>query len=415
VGSLKFYEREEIKDALAFLSLIANPRDEIAFRRIINKPARGIGQVTQDRLVEFAREKNRSLVGSEHTAGTASQPIPARGSLLEAAHECLPALAKKARQGVNDFLGLLEDLIKDIDSEEQTELPTVTARLAGQSAAVGTAPETILPAPVMQIQNLPPMQTTQTLSGFIEKLIALSGLAEYHSAQDEISGTQRIANLQELINSAVLYPRNRAGLLEFLDHIELDRSLVEETAEDPDSVMLITLHNTKGLEFSRVIITGLESGIFPRTDKTPDELEEERRLFYVGITRARDELYLTSCAVRRLYGRTEYMEISPFLLEIDRAAVEVLGTQPAAYRQFFSSKTTNGAPDHSPQRQEHPLAATWKKGRRVYHDDYGYGVICRTAEDTDGYVITVQFETGHMKRFMPEFQQQVLMLVQDTP
>ena len=164
------------------------------------------------------------------------------------------------------------------------------------------------------------------LAVFVDKLIDASGLVAYHRGQDEVAGTQRVANMQELVNAASLYPLSREGLVEFLEHIELDRSMAEDD-ENPDSVTLITVHNTKGLEFPRVIITGLESGIFPRDDKSGDDLEEERRLMYVGCTRAMDELCLTSCSVSPLRPNRVH-EPSRFLYEIDRESIEVLGNIP---------------------------------------------------------------------------------------
>jgi len=127
-----------------------------------------------------------------------------------------------------------------------------------------------------------------------------------------------------------MYAANAEGLAEFLEHIELDRSL-ERGEESPDSVTLITVHNTKGLEFRKVIITGLEQGIFPRDDKQGDDLEEERRLFYVGVTRAMDELYLTTCAIRRMYGRINLNQPSMFLSEIPLDYVKTLGTAPGDF------------------------------------------------------------------------------------
>src|SRR5574344_485093 len=193
IGSLKFYEREEIKDTLAFLSLAANPRDEIAFRRVVNKPAHGVGEKSQENVIDHARQSAQSL--------------------LEASAECSEKAAKKAKEGLKEFCGVMRDLSESFRDDEK-------------------------------------------LSYFVEKVLDRSGLLEYHRTQDEISGTQRAANMQELVNSASLYPCTEDGLLQFLDTLELDRSLDtadEETAAD--SVTLITLHNTKGLEFPRVIIT----------------------------------------------------------------------------------------------------------------------------------------------------------------
>ena len=148
----------------------------------------------------------------------------------------------------------------------------------------------------------------------MRSVIEESGLYEYHKAQDEIDGTARVSNLDELVNSAVLYPCTMQGLLDFLDSIELDRTLAENTEETTDAVTLITLHNTKGLEFPRVIITGLENGIFPRGDKAGDELEEERRLLYVAVTRAKKRLYLSSYESK---GGVFYAEQSDFLRDIE--------------------------------------------------------------------------------------------------
>ena len=339
VGSLKFYEREEIKDTLAFLSLAANERDEIAFRRIVNKPSRGVGEKTQEAIVSYAREKSIGFV--------------------EAAKACADDAGKKAKEGIREFCGAYDGINKSFSEDER-------------------------------------------LSHFVGKILDASGLLEYHRTQDEISGTQRAANMQELMNSASLYACTKDGLLQFLDSITLDRSL--ETGDDGkgDAVTLITLHNTKGLEFPRVVITGLENGIFPRGDKTGSELEEERRLFYVGVTRAQNELYVTSCARRRLYGRTEFMEPSVFLEEAE-SAFRVIGERPQkSDLQSGRSEAANG------------LSEKWKRGCRVYHDDWGYGQIVSSDTSDDGeFVIAVQFESGAKKRFMPEYQSHSLMLVRD--
>lgn len=359
VGSLKFYEREEIKDILAFLALIANPKDEIAFRRIVNKPARSIGAVSQDKIVDFMRAVNAR--GSDNQI-----------DLIQACRMGSSSVTKKTAEALRGFAALIDSLCAFLDEAEEEK----------------------------------------RLSLFIEKIILSSLLNEHYSAQDEIAGTQKTANMQELANSAVFYPNTREGLLAFLDHIELDRTLeaAEETAGEKDTVTLITLHNTKGLEFPRVIITGLEKGIFPRGDKTGEELEEERRLFYVGITRAKDELYMTSCAMRRLYGRTDYTEPGPFLYELEKDGIEIIGKVPYGFAPLRKTAFTA----HAAAESAHPLARRWARGVRLYHDDWGYGVITKTREDDeDNYVITVQFENGAEKRFLPKYQAHSLMIVSE--
>lgn len=340
VGTLKFYEREEIKDSLAWLSFVANPRDQIAFRRIVNKPVRGVGPTTQDKIVEAS-------VGL---------------SILEGCRRV--KLSKKAAEGIELFCSLNEKLSSMIDVKPNDE------------------------------------ENIMHLSDFVQEAVKGSGLEEYHKSQDEVAGTQKLANLQELVNSASLYPCTREGLLEFLDHIELDRTLENEAEEDEnqDRVTLITLHNTKGLEYPRVIITGMEYGVFPRENKSAEELEEERRLCYVGITRARDELYLTSCSMRRMYGQTKFMSPSPFLNEIDKGLLKVLGDRPDS----FSPGSASGDSD--------PIAQKWHKGALVYHDDWGHGQIISGKFSEDGdYVVSVQFENGGTKKFLPKYQKSLML------
>ncbi len=401
VGTLKFYDREEIKDALSFLALVANGRDEVAFRRIVNKPARGLGEVTQDKIVAEAR---RILFEGGDVPSTFD--FDEKTDLLSASRRLLETLPKRARSGLSEFIHIAETLRNLITSPAAA--PTVT------TAPTAAAPDK--PSPKSRKKG------AMGLAVFVEKLVESSRLLEYHRSQDEIAGTQREANLQELVNAASLYPLTREGLVEFLEHIELDRSMANED-ENPDSVTLITVHNTKGLEFRRVIVTGLESGVFPRDDKKGDDLEEERRLMYVGCTRAMDELYLTSCAARRLYGRTAFMEPSSFLSEIDVSALEILGHAPRAFASFANTRAGNTPTGSSTSRglttatgiDASPVtdafAERWKPGRTLFHDDYGYGSIVKTFYSEGELVIMVRFETGGEKRFMPKYQAKSLLLV----
>lgn len=351
VGSLKFYEREEIKDMLAFLRLVANPKDEISFRRIVNKPARALGTVAQNKILK------------EAVTSSGLQ------SLVDACKKVADTFSKKAKEGAAEFCAMMEEFIESINTS----------------------------------------QKESSLSEFVELIMNKSTLLEYHKAQDEIAGTQRAANMQELVNSAVLYEYSVQGLLDFLDHIELDRTLESEEDETLDSVTLITLHNTKGLEFPRVIITGLEYGIFPRENKDESELEEERRLFYVGITRAKDELYITSCAERRLYGKTNFMEPSPFLLEMGKEPFRVLGEKPRSFLACDESQPVSGedSGDGDDEKKK------WSVGTRIYHDDYGYGQIVRSSYSEGELVISVLFENGGTKKFIPAYQKSSLMIVKD--
>ena len=385
VGSLKFYEREEIKDTLSYLALLANPRNEIAFSRIVNKPVRGIGEKSQEKIINSAHE----------TAGALIENF----NLLDAAENCAESLSKKARDGLKDFCSVMKNLRTFIEEKSgEVGEDSVTDALAEAA-----------------IQKEPSQQNDggdfERLSVFIQKVIEDSGLDKFHKAQDDADGTSRVQNMEELVNSAADYPLSNKGLLDFLDAIELDRSLAEQAGESADAVTLITLHNTKGLEFNRVIITGLEGGIFPRDDKVGEELEEERRLFYVGITRAKDELYITSCAMRRLYGHIQPMAPSPFLMEAGNV-FRVMGRVPLSYSRAVSA---NGEFESS-DADLSPKAAVlekWKKGVRLYHDDYGYGQIVSSSDASGEVVIEVQFESGGRKKFLPEYQSKKLDIIRD--
>ena len=383
VGSLKFYEREEIKDALSYIALCANPRDEISFRRVVNKPARGLGEKTQDKILENAVEWQAD--------GT-----PLYSNLIEACRSSAPSLSKKAREGAEAFCKIFTELDGFLEPEDDE------AKSKNQGLH---------------------------LSDFIERVIKASGLDEYHKASDEIEGTQRLMNLEELVNSAIPYECSLEGLTEFLDAINLDRTLElssEETSED--AVTLITLHNTKGLEYKKVVITGLEEGIFPRMDKAGADLEEERRLFYVGITRARDELYVTSCASRYMYGSVQFMRPSPFIKE-GAAAFNAIGQVPFSFKKaaaeerfagvgrriegssFDSGAAGSNAGEEQLSEEDLELLEKYKKGTKVYHDDYGYGMIQKCSLNEGEIVAEIQFENGGRKKFLPKFQRKSLDII----
>jgi DNA helicase-2/ATP-dependent DNA helicase PcrA len=245
------------------------------------------------------------------------------------------------------------------------------------------------------------------LSACVVSLAVESRIAEYH-LEDEIAGNQRINNLQEVASSASLFQASMAGLLEFLEHIELDRSMEETTNAGNDSVTLITLHNTKGLEFRKVIMTGIEQGIFPREDKKGEDLEEERRLFDVGATRAMDELYFTSCAYRRVFGRTIRMEPSIFLTEIDQKGLRIIGSKPLGFgsMEFKKSAAAQMGMSYSSRKPMAPSKPTvssdgrWTLGDRIFHDDHGYGSVTEIREGGDGPVVKVYFENGYEMRFL---------------
>jgi len=237
VGSLKFYEREEVKDTLALLAFLVNPRDEVAFRRVVNKPTRGMGGVSVDKIVEAAIEESIDLIEA--------------GGKVE--------LSQKARKGIDEFYKVINNAKKLLGVEKDSDQSAKTS-LAGTKKKPSSA----------SVQRTKGLKSGEGLSICIEKLLIDSRIAEYHKEQDETAGNSKMNNLQELLNGASEYPNNYEGLLKFLEDIELDRSLYENVnnqSDQKDAVTLITFHNTKGLEFKCVIMTGLEHGIFPREDK----------------------------------------------------------------------------------------------------------------------------------------------------
>jgi len=315
VGSLKFYEREEVKDALALFALLLNPNDEIAFLRIINKPARGIGKKSIEHIMEYSYNGGFDLVTS--------------------ALKSVPELSKKSAAAVQLFISFIEQAAKNL-------------------------------------QGVNPGEIAKTV-------LTESGLLGYHKEQDEAMGTQKVKNLEELVNAASMYPDGEEGLVQFLEDMELDRSRL--AGDDPASrhgVTLITMHNTKGLEFERVIITGMEEGLFPsRPDESEDDLEEERRIFYVSITRAKKQLYFTSCRQRRIWGRLNLQYPSRFLSELPESYVESSGSAP----------------------QPH----SFPPGTSVYHPDYGTGQVWKEWDNGRDTVILVRFESGKTAQFLPKY------------
>ena len=375
VGSLKFYEREEIKDVLALLAFLVNPRDEVAFRRMANKPGRGLGSASLSKITDKA-SASRS------------------GDLIEASMEISASLSAKARAGISDFINTIEAGRNTLTGEENIKdfayegLKTESLKTDSLKAGIG-------------------------LSSCVVMLAAKSGIAEYHANRDELSGNQRLNNIQELANAASLYKSSMDGLLEFLEHIELDRAGtdIDQENNDNNAVTLITLHNTKGLEFKKVIITGIEQGIFPREDKKGEDLEEERRLFYVGTTRAMDELYLCSCQRRRVYGRDMQMEPSVFLGEIDRKTIRIIGQPPNSFKTTAGKKNAGqntiypgGDGNYGSKKIQESSDGLWKLGDRVFHDDQGYGIISQIKEMDEGSQIRVIFENSHQMDFISQKQ-----------
>ena len=319
VGTVRFYAREEVKDAISWLALLANGRDEIAFRRVANRPARGLGKASLERIVEDWR-----------TAG---------GTLWDACRRAGPGLGTRARAGAADLVAARDELAGLLDASP--------------------------------------------LGALLEAILARTGLGALYAERDHADGTSKAGNLDELVNATAGYPSGVEGLTRFLEHCALNAAPEEADAgaAGPDRVTLITLHNTKGLEFDRVVITGLEEGIFPHESgrHDPDEVEEERRLFYVGVTRARRRLHLTWCARRQLFGKWQEREPSRFLAEIPR---DLLAVEEAA---------------------EPDVDDAWPLGAGVFHEEYGTGTITGRSAAGGNLVVQVRFRSGRTARFLPKY------------
>ncbi len=322
VGALKFYEREEIKDIIAWLSFLMNTKDEVSFKRIINKPAKGIGKSTLEKIIKSS--------------------LNTGGDLFEAVKALYPSQKGKAAKGMEDFCLTVSDLREAMRFEDEK---------------------------------------SDNLSDFIKTVAVKSGFADHYREIDRASDTQRVQNIEGLVNHASVFHADAEGLTEFLENIELDRSSMTGTSgEEEKGVTLITMHNTKGLEFDRVIITGMEEGLFPgfRSMESEELIEEERRIFYVSITRARKELFITSCRSRLIWGKINFFSPSRFLSEIPEELYSLNGTDTG-------------------------LSSSLGSGDRVYHDDYGSGVVIKTETKKNEQMIHVMFETGRSAVFLERY------------
>ena len=400
VGALRFYEREEVKDVLAYLALLLNPRDEIAFRRVVNKPTRGLGEGSVETILDSAMRRGRSV--------------------LEACGESRDSMRGKGKAGLDQFLSIMDKASALLGSEK----PAPENQGQAPEDQQGDGPYSLSDGGKASQDS-----GASSLGILLEAIIKESGLAGYHKGQDEIAGTQKLANMEELVNASSMYPLMREGLAEFLETIELDRSFQAiDGNETKDAVTLITMHNTKGLEFPVVIVTGLEQGLFPRDDEEGEDLEEQRRLFYVALTRAKDLLYLAACRWRRIRGRLFETTPSRFLTEMDHTLYEFWksGTSvsrpiPAHFPRVFPASGPSARPlatqeespragsygGQTPRRQESegssPISE-WKAGQSVYHDEYGQGAIIKVSmTESSGPLVIVQFESGKIAQFFPKY------------
>lgn len=359
VGGTKFYERKEIKDALAYLRLLYNPHDSLSLLRIINVPRRGIGDATLARLQEYANASGQSLFEVVTNAAD------------------VPGLASRFANKLDELSELLFELM-------------------GEAADV----------PVKQLLDDVLLKT-----GYLEEL------QNSKDPQDE----SRVENLKEMLSVteefAVKCERN--GEEPTLENFLADVALVADIDDaelGEEAVTLMTLHSAKGLEFPDVFLVGMEEGIFPhsRTLMDENEIEEERRLCYVGITRAEKHLFLSNARTRTIYGRTQYYTPSRFLQEVPRNLVHVI-KRPVVQRPAMTSQVhkptakenANWFEQHKasffPRESSAAAGCSFHVGDKVMHKKWGAGTIVTAKAADDGQEVTVAFAGGGIRSLLTKY------------
>lgn len=378
VGGINFYARREIKDILAYLKTVDNGQDDLSVRRIINVPKRGIGLTTINRIQEAADARGLSFYEA----------------LL--APEMIPGVGRSASK-LDSFAALIEYFKGQAEKESLTDL--------------------------------------------LNEILDMTGYAQNLEADDEIDAESRLQNIEELLNKAAAYEEDcedrgeKATLSGFLEEVALVAD-IDSLEEDQDYVVLMTLHSAKGLEFPHVYLAGMEDGLFPSymtiTGDDPEELEEERRLCYVGITRAEQKLTLTCARKRMVRGETQYNRISRFVTEIPPELLDT-GSRKRTYfpeddgtdgntagNSLFSSgqSVSAGSSRSKSYASKKPFTALTKGkqltaqksdslaygvGDRVRHVKFGEGTVLDIKEGGRDFEVTVEFDTAGVRKMFAMF------------
>ncbi|EID43079.1 ATP-dependent DNA helicase pcrA [Parageobacillus thermoglucosidasius TNO-09.020] len=344
VGGLKFYDRKEIKDILAYLRVIANPNDDISLLRIINVPKRGIGASTLDKIVNYASENELSV-------------FEALGELEHI------GLSARIAASLLEFRRMLEQW--------------------GQ------------------------LQEYVSVTELVEEVLDKSGYREMLKVENTLEAQSRLENIDEFLSVTKHFENvsEDKSLIAFLTDLALISDidqLNDADGEDGDAVVLMTLHSAKGLEFPVVFLIGMEEGIFPhsRSLEDEDEMEEERRLAYVGITRAEEELFLTSAQMRTLFGYTNMNAVSRFIHEIPEELVERVNKRTAwapagkqtAFRKMAVASSTDGE------------TVPWKVGDKVEHKKWGIGTVVSVRGEGEDKELDIAFPSPvGIKRLLAKF------------
>lgn len=350
VGGLKFYDRKEIKDIIAYLKLVQNPVDNISLKRIINVPKRGIGNATIEKIEEYALEKEESMY-----------------SVLLSLDD-IPGLSARAKNSLNPFVDMMNRFMA--------------------------------------------MKEIMGIKEFIEEVIYSTGYIKELEKEDTIESQTRIENIKEFISVAVDFEvhSEESSLEEFLANITL-LSDIDKTEDTDNVVTMMTVHSAKGLEFPVVFLVGMEEGLFPiaRALDSESDLEEERRLCYVAITRAEKLLYITNAKIRTIYGNVNYTLPSRFIEEMGEVIVKEEKTKESFKEQLISVKDFTLKKDTREPRpfivQQKPVV---KKdinldiniGDKVRHKKWGMGTIVQTKDREGDKELVIAFDKEGLKRLL---------------
>lgn len=346
VGGVKFYDRKEIKDMLAYLRVIFNPADALGLLRIINVPRRGIGNTTIARLTDYAAQQDITLFDVVSNA------------------EQVPGLTARAKRPLDSLAEL--------------------------------------------IFNLTAVKDTMPVKSLIEKIMDVSGYMAELQAEGTAEAEGRIENLRELLTVAKEFATDEVEdtLENFLSHVALVAD-IDSADFAIQRVTLMTLHSAKGLEFPYVFLAGLEEGIFPhaRTLMSETELEEERRLCYVGITRAQRKLYLTNAKVRTIYGNSVMYPPSRFLGEIPRELVQPHATKTAAAGMGIKAPNAAEKPKLSLVTNDKPARQNqeWKAGDKAQHAKWGVGTVVEVRGTGEDQELKIAFPGQGIRQLVVRF------------
>jgi ATP-dependent DNA helicase UvrD/PcrA len=361
VGGTRFYDRKEIKDVVAYLRALLNPRDDVSLKRIVNVPARDIGRTTLDTVFDVQRKDASSLEDAVRRT-------------LD-----LGLVAGRAAKALRRFLDLMADLRREAADAQPSRL--------------------------------------------VRSILERTAFADHLEKSAPADAAARIENLEELVSAVATYDGLEGGLQAFLDRTALLSET--ENVQGTAGVRLMTLHSAKGLEYPVVFIAGLEEDLFPhaRSTEQHEDIEEERRLFYVGMTRAKERLILTRALMRRLFGESRPSEPSRFLREVPRPLLredeEPYGAGLSASGRFgragFSGRAGRSrrgpgfsrgeAPPYEipPPDAEETARGPYTLGCKVHHPEYGVGTVIGVEGTGETQKLTVSFSVHGSKKFLPRF------------